>query len=193
MKYISRAIVSKENMIRFNLVDSYSNHCRLYECIDVKQDRDFLFCVDQMENGLSFTLVSNEIPPSNSLFTWTTKEIDPSFFDNDSYMFSLKVNPTIKRNATRERVAVLGEENLIKWIERKACESGFNLEEVNIDSVDVVTFRKKSMKGLHNVVSFSGVLTVIDKEKFTNAVNAGIGTAKGFGYGMLKLKPVAII
>lgn len=39
-------------------------------------------------------------------------------------------------------------------------------------------------------VLFEGVLQVTDPDKLRIAVGAGIGSAKGFGFGLLSLAPV---
>jgi CRISPR system Cascade subunit CasE len=44
--------------------------------------------------------------------------------------------------------------------------------------------------GKHVAVDFRGVLRVQDREKFKRTFAAGIGSAKGFGFGLLMLEPV---
>ena len=51
-------------------------------------------------------------------------------------------------------------------------------------------FHRRGDEGLHVGVRFRGVLNVTDKERFADAFRHGIGSAKGFGFGMLILKPV---
>ena len=40
-------------------------------------------------------------------------------------------------------------------------------------------------------VQFDGVLQVTDPDKLVAAVETGIGSAKGFGFGLLSLAPAA--
>jgi CRISPR system Cascade subunit CasE len=57
-------------------------------------------------------------------------------------------------------------------------------------------FRKKDKKtgkehaAYHGGVQFRGTLEVIDQEPFIETYQAGIGSAKGFGFGLLLLAPI---
>ena len=42
----------------------------------------------------------------------------------------------------------------------------------------------------HFAVCFEGVLKVTDEDLFTETVENGIGSAKGFGFGLLSLAPI---
>ena len=51
-------------------------------------------------------------------------------------------------------------------------------------------FRKKGKAGYHGGVQFRGTLEGTDREKFMQTCQSGIGSAKGFGFGLLLLAPV---
>jgi CRISPR system Cascade subunit CasE len=51
-------------------------------------------------------------------------------------------------------------------------------------------FRKKEHSGYHGGVHFRGTLEVTDREKFIETYQSGIGSAKGFGFGLLLLAPI---
>jgi len=51
-------------------------------------------------------------------------------------------------------------------------------------------FRKKEHSAYHGGVQFRGILEVTDREHFIQSYQAGIGSAKGFGFGLLLLAPV---
>ena len=51
-------------------------------------------------------------------------------------------------------------------------------------------FRQKEHSAYHGGVQFRGVLEVTDREHFIQTYQAGIGGAKGFGFGLLLLSPV---
>jgi CRISPR system Cascade subunit CasE len=53
-------------------------------------------------------------------------------------------------------------------------------------------FRKKGQAGYHGGVQFRGTLEVTDPVKFAETYQSGIGSAKGFGFGMLLLAPVKL-
>ena len=52
------------------------------------------------------------------------------------------------------------------------------------------TFDKDGRRGKHAAVDFTGVMRVTDRDLFIQTFNTGIGSAKGFGYGLLMLKPI---
>ena len=52
------------------------------------------------------------------------------------------------------------------------------------------TFVKDGRRVKHVAVEFAGVLRVVDRERFAAAFYSGIGSAKGFGYGLLMLQPI---
>jgi CRISPR system Cascade subunit CasE len=51
-------------------------------------------------------------------------------------------------------------------------------------------FRKKEHAAYHGGVQFRGTLEVTDREQFIQSYQSGIGSAKGFGFGLLLLAPV---
>lgn len=51
-------------------------------------------------------------------------------------------------------------------------------------------FRKKEHSAYHGGVQFRGILEVTDREHFIQSYQSGIGSAKGFGFGLLLLAPI---
>jgi len=51
-------------------------------------------------------------------------------------------------------------------------------------------FRERENRGYHGGVQFRGILEVTDPARFSQAYFKGIGSAKGFGFGLLLLSPV---
>lgn len=51
-------------------------------------------------------------------------------------------------------------------------------------------FRKKGESAYHGGVQFRGALEVTDRERFIETYQTGIGSAKGFGFGLLLLAPI---
>lgn len=51
-------------------------------------------------------------------------------------------------------------------------------------------FRKKSHTAYHGGVQFRGTLEVTDQAKFVETYHCGVGSAKGFGFGLLLLAPI---
>ncbi len=53
-------------------------------------------------------------------------------------------------------------------------------------------FHKKGQSGYHGGVQFRGILEVTDQERFVDSYHSGIGSAKGFGFGLLLLAPIVM-
>ncbi|MBI4767318.1 MAG: type I-E CRISPR-associated protein Cas6/Cse3/CasE [Deltaproteobacteria bacterium] len=53
-------------------------------------------------------------------------------------------------------------------------------------------FRKKRRSGYHGGVQFRGTLEVTDRERFIDTYQSGIGSAKGFGFGLFLLAPIVM-
>ncbi len=106
-----------------------------------------------------------------------------------------------------KRVPLVKPDELRAWLVRKGevrCRDkdtgvdvpgGFRIvEEKSLEITPMVEshFRKKGQTGYHGGVQFRGTLEVIDRDRFIETYQAGIGSAKGFGFGMLLLAPVKL-
>lgn len=113
------------------------------------------------------------------------------------------------------RVGLVTEEEQLAWLQRKANDakqpSGFRLRSVVViaeeqpelrtsrqlknapdedssgSSVVVATAVKVARKMTHLAVRFEGVLQVVDPVAFQQTLRCGIGSAKGFGFGLLSI------
>jgi CRISPR system Cascade subunit CasE len=109
--------------------------------------------------------------------------------------FRLRANPTAKRHFAEtghhKRVGLYKEEEQIAWLERKAEAAGFCVLSVNLASDDPKAGQKREQDRMHTLtllaVRFDGLLQVVDPAKLTHAVQSGIGSAKGLGFGLLSL------
>ena len=106
-----------------------------------------------------------------------------------------------------KRVPLVKPEELHDWLIRKGkvrCRDqetgldipgGFRIVETKERPLEISPmaesyFRKKGQTGYHGGVQFRGILEVTDSEKFVETYQSGIGSAKGFGFGLLLLAPV---
>ncbi len=114
------------------------------------------------------------------------------------------IRPNGKRK-NGKRVPLVKPEELRNWLMRKATvrcrdqETGLDVpggfrivEERPLEICPMVEnhFRKKGQTGFHGGVQFRGTLEVTDREKFIETYQSGIGSAKGFGFGLLLLAPI---
>lgn len=117
-------------------------------------------------------------------------------------------NPLLLPNGRRKRgkrVPLVKQEELREWLIRKGmvrCRDpktgeeipgGFRIvEEKPLEISPMVEnyFRKNEHAAYHGGVQFRGILEVTDQKRFKQTYEAGIGSAKGFGFGLLLLAPV---
>ena len=80
------------------------------------------------------------------------------------------------------------------WFTRKFADAGCELQGLETTAPRKLQFRKGT--GAHSgtvySVDASGTLIVRDETRFRAAFDAGIGPAKGFGFGLLLLQPIQL-
>ena len=110
----------------------------------------------------------------------------------DAFHFRLLANPTVKRN--KKRHGLFQEEEQIAWLERKGQLGGFCFERERLVVVPTGRIRSQKNSGdgktttlFHYAVRFDGVLQVEEPQRFVETLESGIGSAKGFGFGLLSL------
>lgn len=104
-----------------------------------------------------------------------------------------------------KRVPLVNQDDLKEWLVRKGnircrdqetgqdVSGGFRLVEgrpLEISPMMENYFRKQNQSAYHGGVQFRGTLEVIDREAFIRTYQEGIGSAKGFGFGLLLLAPI---
>jgi CRISPR system Cascade subunit CasE len=147
------------------------------------------------------------------------KPFQPKFAASQRLRFRLRANPTKKIGTTSkaerlagmkdhgQRSALLHEEEQLSWLIRKGDQGGFRIPGEWIEGRDkrqVPNFRvdvvpegwircgKESHgEGRFYAVRFDGILEVTAPERFLKTVANGIGSAKGFGFGLLSLAPAS--
>jgi CRISPR system Cascade subunit CasE len=195
MHYLSQALIPYATALKAKLTDGYAWHNAIWKAFPGRPDdtRDFLFRVDRQSHGFRVLLLSEHKPAPPEGFAWQTKEVSPGFLAHAAYRFQLKANPTTRHpghEAKRPRFAIYDEAKLRVWLARKAESAGFAVE---TDTLEVgapidEAFVKDGRRGKHVAVDFSGLLRVTDRDRFIRSFNTGIGSAKGFGYGLLMLQ-----
>lgn len=112
--------------------------------------------------------------------------------------------PNGKRKGGK-RVPVVKPDELRAWLVRKGearCRDertgldipgGFRIVDekpLEISPMEESHFRKGGQAGYHGGVQFRGILEVTDPQRFAETYYSGIGSAKGFGFGMLLISPI---
>lgn len=117
-----------------------------------------------------------------------SKEFDPHFSKGQVLSFRLRCNPTVKRDG--RRLGLLKEEEQMDWLMRKAEEGGFQVVQTMPVPEGVTKGETNRKKITFYSVRFDGILRVQKPEVFVQALENGIGSAKGFGFGLLSVAPL---
>lgn len=108
-----------------------------------------------------------------------------------------------------KRVGLLRQEDQLLWLIHKGVKGGFQIPGQWVDATEPETgapirlpnFRvevipeeterhgKPGFAGTHVAVRYEGVLVVVDLDAFRRTVAAGVGSAKGYGFGLLSVAP----
>ena len=205
MSWLVRMQLDKTALVQCSFRDSYAWHQALWECFPGTPDakRDFLIRMDWLTWGCRVYLLCLRNPVRPSWCppdAWAVKSIPSSFLQHESYLFDLIANPTKKTSKytpdgkpcrNGKRIALVGESPRREWLISKAEQHGFHLDgNFIVEEAGISCFRRHSCIGTHVGVRFKGRLQVTDRERFIHAFYHGIGTAKGFGFGMLLLQPL---
>ncbi|MCE1190383.1 MAG: type I-E CRISPR-associated protein Cas6/Cse3/CasE [Ignavibacteria bacterium] len=119
------------------------------------------------------------------------KEFSADFANNSLFYFRLRANPTKRDKNSGKRIAIYGEDALQNWLNRKACQAGFEILRVEIikerEYTSHISSEGQLHTGKHASCLFQGILRVTEQQAFNKAVEQGLGSAKGFGFGLLSL------
>ncbi|HCL57918.1 MAG TPA: type I-E CRISPR-associated protein Cas6/Cse3/CasE [Spirochaetia bacterium] len=206
--YLSKLEVDFETAGKLYLTDLYRWHQHSWDLFPGRnhEKRQFLTRLDPVAPGFRFYTLSAIEPvcpkwvPRES---FQVKKIHESFLSYTLYRFDLRANPTKKIKSFNEkgeekkngkRIALLKEEDLLQWLNRKAEANGFEVIQNPKPEIEPPVqnafFKDKSFRGSHFGAVFKGILKVKDPALFKKAFLEGIGSAKSFGFGMLLLQPV---
>jgi len=112
--------------------------------------------------------------------------------------FRLRANPTKRLGKSAgddqgKRVGIYGEKKQLEWLQRKAEAGGFRILRAMVSQDEKIEDKPKheSTRPALELLSvqFDGILKVENVELACRTVAQGIGSGKGFGFGLLSLAP----
>lgn len=115
-----------------------------------------------------------------------TRRFEPAFRAGDQLAFRLLANPTVKRDG--KRLGILDEEGQLAWLKRKLEAGGGGL--LGACSREEGMVRCKGQGDACTTllsVRFDGRLVVTDPDLLIRTLAGGIGSAKGYGFGLLSV------
>ena len=194
--------------VQFELANPYRMHCTLMSGLPegIKGQERMLFRVETSRTPPYLViLVQSHLQPDWSGLEKSgylaqpaqVKVFDPHFQAGQVLAFRLTANPTKRLMAPKDedkpgkRIGLFRTEDQEEWLRRKAGENGFVVLGIQAASLgDQFAYKEvqhKVMKMTYHGVRFNGLLQVTDAGRFITALQNGIGSAKGFGYGLLSL------
>jgi CRISPR system Cascade subunit CasE len=206
--YLSRIILNQGSTVSRRALSSlFEMHRSIWKAFPDKDDGGtgrILFRVEPVNPKKPIViLVQSEIMPDwNKVLLGFLdsfegpKEYNPQIQPGMELRFRLKANPTARRTLKNnndkdspitKRVGLLREEEQKDWLIRKAQLSGFTLIDYRIQSSGDYKCRKNGMELSHHFVDYEGIIKVTDLELFKVALKNGIGSGKGFGFGLLSI------
>lgn len=163
-----------------------------------------LYRLDEIkkDNGShTYLLVQSEKEPQwekaellvSCLYYYESKPLNLEFIPGQVFYFRLRANPTVKRNG--KRLGLLNEEVQLDWLKRKAQDAGFTILSCSVIPEGMVKDDKRKdadtiFKMTILSVRFEGKLKVTAPQLFGKALELGVGSAKGLGFGLLSVAPV---
>jgi len=217
--FLSRGVLRREALrqeaLRGLQDDFYTAHKAVWELFpnDPDASRDFLYRLD-WRNGQAVLLVLSQREPTDQLGRWELqqKPFAPKLRQDAQYAFSLRVNPTVTRDGKRHDVVMDARKNparygdkpredLIQeaghaWLQARAPKLGFELQDLLVESYEPRQAkqhnRRQEVRSVRvTTMDLQGVLRATDPELLQQALTQGVGHAKGFGCGLLLLRPLS--
>lgn len=202
-KYLSRM----EMPLAYAFQRHFNNPYRLHQWIwkslpnDPDASRDFLYRTDVMDRVLRILLLSERQPGTTDGCEWQVKSVSDGFLAHDIYRFQVRVNPTFKKSypaadangkSVKRRLGIFNQEMCEEWFKHKFDSIGLKLHSLELNAPQRETFSKGEGKSVTLITcDAKGVFEVTDRDKFVNGFDSGIGSAKGFGLGLIMCEPIS--
>jgi CRISPR system Cascade subunit CasE len=192
----------KSRQVQAELKNLYEMHRTLSKAFgDDPAEYDAARCLFRVDDGGEaglYVLVQSRVRPDWTRLTVPaaymagppqTKEFLPEFRAGQRLHYRVRANPTVKRDG--KRLGLYKEEEQLAWLHRKGEMCGFAPLSAACRADDKLGSRTVSgCDATFVAATFDGILTVTDPVKFRDALESGIGSAKGFGFGLLSVAPV---
>ena len=207
--YLSKLILNRSRRAMFWSARPYRVHQRL--CMACGDDPRLLFRLEATPDATIILAQTHHEPDWGKAFSAfpvlveepRVKLVEWPLREGQVLSFRLHANPTRRlchghdqegRPRDNVRVPLYAEEEQRAWLARKGEGAGFRPLRVDVRRdpplVETVAHEPGTTHRLKLAsTQFDGLLVVTDPERLRAALEAGIGSAKAFGYGLLSLGP----
>lgn len=212
--FISKIIFNNSAVFKEVFSKGYALHQAVWDLFADTPDRrrDFLYRLDCVGRLPFVYTVSNRVPNDvKGLWQIEAKEYSPKLENGLKLGFSVRVNPTVKREGKRHDVVMdakykirlsggkkevstqeLVLESCGSWLEKRAQENGFKVLRLTADAYQQTYFNKIKDGAVvrYSTVDFTGVLKVVEQKDFIDMLFTGLGPQKGFGCGLMLIRKI---
>lgn len=141
--------------------------------------------------------------PSSSIATCSYEPFLERLETGQEWGFRFKANPTHSEPSGQHgqrgrREGILNIEDQQEWLFKQSRRAGFHMPINRLEMPEVVVresrkirFNRKGSSVTLASATFDGVLVVDDPDLLRRALVEGIGRAKGYGFGLMTLVPLA--
>jgi CRISPR system Cascade subunit CasE len=202
MMYLSRLQLNTTRIAVLWASNPYRVHQRLMMACD--GDPRLLFRIEDTSEGTQI-LVQSHVAPNwqLALADFAVLRCPPEYKPFDLrlqagrlYRFRLLANPTVKKKSDDGkpyRLGLIQEADQLAWLTRKLADAGVTLASCVVMPRGLQHSGKNPAQdanaATHLAVLFEGVLQAQDPERLKALIESGIGSAKGYGFGLLSLAP----
>lgn len=177
MIFASRYRLSPHDVKALRISDTYSLHRVVYGLFDDVREGDrekgsgILFAdMGGDKYGRQLLILSNRQPrePEYGEFV-RTEPIPEAFFGFSAYRFEIVINPVKRDRRSKKRMPLRSREEIARWFLEKAPAWGFEVQESSfqVAEINADAFWKGEQKVTLGKARVTGILTVVDKERFT--------------------------
>lgn len=120
----------------------------------------------------------------------TSKRINIDKIENNMHLqISVRVNPTYKMSKTKQIKPIVGFDSIKEWIDQKLNENGAVAKYFSINETKFLSVKKRDHGFKFLAADVTALIEVVDKNKFVECVQNGIGREKSYGCGMITFAP----
>lgn len=188
--YMTQLVFDAYNREAVNIFfDCYRLHQMLYEGFSGSGRILFRVEPERAEREKTVIVISEELNINTDVLlklkNIKSRSYNPNIVDGGRYHFRLRANPTIMQD--KKRHALKAEKDQLGWINRKGADGGFSVTDIVAVDENMIAGTRQGQKMMFKSVLFQGDLMVTDTILFRESLFKGIGSAKGFGFGLLSI------
>lgn len=211
---ISKMVFNKSAAFKEIFTGGYALHQAVWDLFadSPGRRRDFLYRLDSIGRMPLVYTVSSRIPnDAKGLWRIENKEYAPRVEKGMKLVFSVRVNPTVKRDDKRHDVVMdakykarmNGNQGEIftqevitnscgKWLEKRVQGNGFKILQFRADGYHQVQIKKARGGGpvRYSTLDITGALEIVDADSFVDVLFNGLGPQKGFGCGLMLVRRI---